>query len=894
MKRTALWSFVIPAIVVACASNEPQDDIAPSDTASEPAPTLEAGAPEPDAEAGTTHRCGDGKKDPGEECDDGNNASTDGCSPDCKIEIAGDDDVCPGQTLPLAIVGTTYKGTVSATTATAYDQYVGSCGGTLGKERVYAVTPAISGVMAAKVASAAPSIVYARRTCDDDQTEAACGESSGAANGEPLRIAVTKDEPVYLFVDATKGLESDFTLDVEIAISQCGDGFAQSPEQCDDGNLDSGDGCAPDCTFESGGVVTTCPGETINLHGTGDSPRRVSFAGTTAGASSGLSITACTSLGPNTVYAVVPDIDGSMNASLVANYASSVLHSRTECNDGTTSIDCVEGAVALQTSNLSFPVQAFRTYYLIVDSSLVGSGPYTLDVVVTPGACGNGVRESTEQCDDGNTSAEDGCAADCTLEAVDPASDACPGAPLSLPLKEDGTYGRTITSSTVNLAGTLTTALTGCKTAPANDAVYAVTPQVNGRLTATVRGDYDSMIFVRSSCAATGFTDLACASSVNGNGPETVTVPVVANTPLYLVVDGARAGANGMFQLDVVLRPASCGNNLIDGGEQCDDGNAADGDGCSSTCQIETGPTHDTCANADVIPLTSDGTNSYSAAVSSGTTNLAGDQTFSTACAAAGKDAIYKLTAPMSGVLRVSVPTSSFNVSLGVRNSCTPGMTTPPLTCSNASSGTGGEEVVLAVTEGVTYYVIVDGPTATDFGSFTMNLSLKEPTCGDRIVSGAEACDDGNLANGDGCSSTCTLEPLVGIDTCPGLAMTLTGTGSTPRTGTLTIDTTTLAANYSASCGGTNAEGVVVITPDVAGTLNAKFTGQTYKTVLYARSDCTNAASELACSIDAQASTASTREITIPNVKAGTPYYLFLDGYDDTKGIGLLNVTLTP
>jgi cysteine-rich repeat protein len=32
------------------------------------------------------------------------------------------------------------------------------------------------------------------------------------------------------------------------------------------------------------------------------------------------------------------------------------------------------------------------------------------------------------------------------------------------------------------------------------------------------------------------------------------------------------------------------------------------------------------------------------------------------------------------------------------------------------------------------------------------------PTCGDGIVQAPEQCDDSNLANGDGCSSTCTIE----------------------------------------------------------------------------------------------------------------------------------------
>ena len=31
-----------------------------------------------------------------------------------------------------------------------------------------------------------------------------------------------------------------------------------------------------------------------------------------------------------------------------------------------------------------------------------------------------------------------------------------------------------------------------------------------------------------------------------------------------------------------------CGNNKIEGNEQCDDGNKNNGDGCSSLCMIET------------------------------------------------------------------------------------------------------------------------------------------------------------------------------------------------------------------------------------------------------------------------------------------------------------------
>ena len=41
--------------------------------------------------------CGDGHLDPGEDCDDGNNHPGDGCRPDCTVEICGDGVVDPGE-----------------------------------------------------------------------------------------------------------------------------------------------------------------------------------------------------------------------------------------------------------------------------------------------------------------------------------------------------------------------------------------------------------------------------------------------------------------------------------------------------------------------------------------------------------------------------------------------------------------------------------------------------------------------------------------------------------------------------------------------------------------------------------------------------------------------------
>lgn len=39
--------------------------------------------------------------------------------------------------------------------------------------------------------------------------------------------------------------------------------------------------------------------------------------------------------------------------------------------------------------------------------------------------------------------------------------------------------------------------------------------------------------------------------------------------------------------------------------------------------------------------------------------------------------------------------------------------------------------------------------------------------CGDGIIIGAEQCDDNNTADGDGCSSTCTIEPAFFCQSTP-------------------------------------------------------------------------------------------------------------------------------
>jgi cysteine-rich repeat protein len=55
--------------------------------------------------------------------------------------------------------------------------------------------------------------------------------------------------------------------------------------------------------------------------------------------------------------------------------------------------------------------------------------------------------------------------------------------------------------------------------------------------------------------------------------------------------------------------------------------------------------------------------------------------------------------------------------------------------------------------------------TGTDTGTDTdpgTDTSMVDPVCGNNILEGKEACDDGNVVGGDGCEADCTLLPVCG------------------------------------------------------------------------------------------------------------------------------------
>lgn len=72
--------------------------------------------------------------------------------------------------------------------------------------------------------------------------------------------------------------------------------------------------------------------------------------------------------------------------------------------------------------------------------------------------------------------------------------------------------------------------------------------------------------------------------------------------------DGTEAETVGdVFDVDVVLPPAACGDGVVDPGEECDDMNRMNGDGCDWLCRVGDGSFAYPPPDPDVPPLAADG-----------------------------------------------------------------------------------------------------------------------------------------------------------------------------------------------------------------------------------------------------------------------------------------------
>lgn len=215
---------------------------------------------------------------------------------------------------------------------------------------------------------------------------------------------------------------------------------------------------------------------------------------------------------------------------------------------------------------------------------------------------------------------------------------------------------------------------------------------VAGELTLTMQGASHYLNHLTSCQTYSG----SCAAVADGGS----TALVIGPGTTFIVVEDAGSGLP--FTLNAQFTPFVCGDGLVAGSEQCDDGNLDVGDGCDDVCALE--PFYGTCGAA--IELSAGTTSIAGGAgtnlVNSSCGHLAGvqDQT----------ERLFVFYPPERGTLHVAL-SSSGPASLYARDVCAAAVM--DLDCKNADVDTPAL-LHLPATGGEPLWIFVDGASLAD------------------------------------------------------------------------------------------------------------------------------------------------------------------------------------
>ncbi|MFO0663230.1 MAG: DUF4215 domain-containing protein [Polyangiaceae bacterium] len=355
---------------------------------------------------------------------------------------------------------------------------------------------------------------------------------------------------------------------------------------------------------------------------------------------------------------------------------------------------------------------------------------------------------ATEECPYGEEPTTDGGTTDSGTGPGD--VDSCPG------------FATTIAPGLTKITGDTTNAKddfngkdqTACATgAGVPDVVYKLIPTGTGLLSAEVipDGDWSPSMTIREGSCEEADKQFGCVPPGEpGQRQVLKDRPIVKGREYWLIIDGAAGQkSKGPFYLELnFVTQAICGDGTIDSGENCDDGNKEEGDGCAANCKGISGnpDSASTCGTtggqpvhlwAKNVPVT--GTGSTDRAQFSATANPGSAFTGTNASCqaasggAAAEDHIYAVTPHDTGTLEVKLTGATFDAMLVGRKvcgdpasqfQCTGG---PCNRCVNASIGNNGPETLtFAVQKDQVYSVGVDSAAnAPNTGSYTISFTLK-------------------------------------------------------------------------------------------------------------------------------------------------------------------------
>lgn len=328
------------------------------------------------------------------------------------------------------------------------------------------------------------------------------------------------------------------------------------PERCSDGLDNDGDGsadcsddeCATECASVCGGVEPVDDPST----GPGSNLGHPAMAGMDCGAPAD---------GPAVVYSVTAASTGVLEVSALGSGLLRVAV-RTSC-DGA-------DAVACGLARATAPVTAGDELFVVVQGvEATDAGNFTLSVLSRAlDVCGDGFRDPSESCDDGNDEPGDGCNA-CQLETTESGDN---DTLVSADAYDDPYYGAVDPEGDVDSVG--------FDLATRASVIVSTENLGDG---ACVFGTLDSYLEL--------FDDNGDSLGTDDDGGEGLCARIVLpNLPVghYTAqISASVAGDTPTFPYRLLVVTDVCGNGRKTIAEECDDANVDDGDGCSATCRRE-------------------------------------------------------------------------------------------------------------------------------------------------------------------------------------------------------------------------------------------------------------------------------------------------------------------
>ncbi|HEY8926995.1 MAG TPA: DUF4215 domain-containing protein [Polyangia bacterium] len=267
-----------------------------------------------------------------------------------------------------------------------------------------------------------------------------------------------------------------------------------------------------------------------------------------------------------------------------------------------------------------------------IDAGPIRADIKTFETPITPGNCGNGQHDDGEECDDHNTNDGDGCTRLCQVEQGYHCEETGPCDP---PKCGDGVLAASESCDDGN-----TNDNDGCS-ANCKEVDKRFQCRVPGKRCVPVCGDghivgsencddgntndndgCSSLCLKEPGATCTGEPS-KCTKAVCGDGTKQEGESCDCGTDPSKLPMGC-AGVNGLFYGDGkgcsktctneptcrdssganIACKAVCGDGNFDqnGGEECDDGNMNDHDGCSHDCKKENGFDCSTMMNSDLVP----------------------------------------------------------------------------------------------------------------------------------------------------------------------------------------------------------------------------------------------------------------------------------------------------